>query len=246
MRLAKFIEKLDNNEIDDLTPYIEKGNLKELLEIATRGLEIDLLLKRGELDVIKTLIQYNHATEYYDMWKQHSDKSIRQALATKGLYQDEFIKDRHRDVRLASAGNDIDNLIKLYNKSNTERQKVIRVFGQTPNLTKQQIEFILQDKSLSKNQRNAFILKLEALSKIPTPLEKTLSVTQLFTMQNPLWTIGLSANTINDILYTHDRAKKLGWNDQFDNLLDIICANNYQNVRLTCYEYEYKLNKQTN
>ena len=168
MRLAKFIEKLDKNEIEDLTPYIEKGNLKELIEIATRGLEIDLLLKRGELDVIKTLIQYNHATEYYHMWKQHSDKSIRQALAT------------------------------------------------------------------------------EALSKIPTPLEKTLSVTQLFTMQNPLWTIGLSANTINDILYTHDRAKKLGWNDQFDNLLDIICANNYQNVRLTCYEYEYKLNKQTN
>ena len=57
MRLANFIEKLDNNEIDDLTPYIEKGNLKELIEIATRGLEIDLLLKRGELDVIKTLIQ---------------------------------------------------------------------------------------------------------------------------------------------------------------------------------------------
>ena len=246
MRLAKFIEKLDNNEIDDLTPYIEKGNLKELLEIATRGLEIDLLLKRGELDVIKTLIQYNHATEYYNMWKHHSDKSIRQALAAKGLYQDEFIKDGHRDVRLAAAGNDIDYLIKIYNKSDTEKWEAIHIFEQTPNLTRNQIEFILQEKSLSKNQKNAFVLKLEALSKVPTSLEKTLNMTQLFVMKNPLWTVGLNAYIIRQILDTYDRAKKYGWDDQFDNLLNIISANNYKDIYRICNEYGNKIIKQTN
>ena len=51
MRLAKFIEKFDNGQITDLKPYIETEKLDILLEIADRGLEIDYLLKRGELEV---------------------------------------------------------------------------------------------------------------------------------------------------------------------------------------------------
>lgn len=49
MKLEKFINKLDNGEIKDLKPYIEKENIDILLEIAKRGLEVDYLLKRGEL-----------------------------------------------------------------------------------------------------------------------------------------------------------------------------------------------------
>lgn len=63
MRLAKFIKKLDNGEITDLKPYIEKEKLDILLEIADRGLEVDYLLRRGETEVIRTLIQNGHASE---------------------------------------------------------------------------------------------------------------------------------------------------------------------------------------
>ena len=84
MRLAKFIEKLDNGEITDLKPYIEKEKLDILLEIADRGLEVDYLLRRGETEVIRTLIQNGHASEYYDFWKHHSDKTIREEMAKKG------------------------------------------------------------------------------------------------------------------------------------------------------------------
>lgn len=37
MKLEKFINKLDNGEIKDLKPYIEKENVDILLEIAKRG-----------------------------------------------------------------------------------------------------------------------------------------------------------------------------------------------------------------
>lgn len=66
MKLEKFIEKLDKGEIKDLKPYIEKENIDILLEIAKRGLEVDYLLKRGELEVIETLINNGYASEYYD------------------------------------------------------------------------------------------------------------------------------------------------------------------------------------
>lgn len=81
MKLEKFINKLDNGEIKDLKPYIEKENIDILLEIARRGLEVDYLLKRGELEVIETLINNGYASEYYDFWKHHSKQSIRETLA---------------------------------------------------------------------------------------------------------------------------------------------------------------------
>lgn len=75
MKLEKFIEKLDNGKIKDLKPYIEKEKLDILLEIARRGLEVDHLLKRGELEVICVLIRYGHASEYYPLWRQNGSTS---------------------------------------------------------------------------------------------------------------------------------------------------------------------------
>lgn len=77
MKLEKFIEKLEKGEIKDLKPYIEKEKLDILLKIARRGLEVDYLLKRGEIKVICVLIRYGHASEYYPLWRHHSDKMVR-------------------------------------------------------------------------------------------------------------------------------------------------------------------------
>ena len=126
MKLEKFIEKLDKGEIKDLKPYIEKENVDILLEIAKRGLEVDYLLKRGELEVIETLINNGHASEYYNFWKHHSKQSIRETLAKNGFFRDEFIKDKKYPVRLAAAGMDPEYLIKLANrtKTNTEHNQI--------------------------------------------------------------------------------------------------------------------------
>lgn len=102
MKLEKFIEKLDKGEIKDLKPYIEKEKLDILLEIAKRGLEVDYLLKRGEFEVICTLIENGHASEYYDFWKHHSNKTIREEMAKQGLFREEFLKDGNYEVRLAA------------------------------------------------------------------------------------------------------------------------------------------------
>lgn len=77
MKLEKFINKLDNGEIKDLKPYIKKENIDILLEIARRGLEVDYLLKRGEIKVICVLIRYGHASEYYPLWRQNGSTSYR-------------------------------------------------------------------------------------------------------------------------------------------------------------------------
>lgn len=240
MRLAKFIKKLDNGEITDLKPYIEKEKLDILLEIADRGLEVDYLLRRGETEVIRTLIQNGHASEYYDFWKHHSDKTIREEMAKKGLYRDKFIKDRNYEVRLAAAGCDPEYLMKLANCTDSEKHEIARRFSLATDLTIEQIDFILQFE-YGRYNKKAFRLKREGLLKEPTTFEKTLTVTQLFTLENPLWTLGLSANNIHDILDYYRRAEHYGWVEQFSELLDLFVADNYQNCYIIYNNYLKKL-----
>ena len=231
MKLEKFIEKLDKGEIKDLKPYIKKENVDILLEIAKRGLEVDYLLKRGELEVIETLINNGHASEYYDFWKHHSKQSIRETLAKNGLFRDEFIKDKKYPVRLAAAGMDPEYLIKLANrtKTNTEHNEIAYRFRQMPNLTIDQIDFILQN-AYSRYYEDAFRLKREGTLKEPTVFEKTLTTSQLFALNNPLWVNCLSVDIIHKILMCYNDAKQDGWVDQFGDLLDRFTANNYEDI----------------
>lgn len=228
MKLEKFIEKLDKGEIKDLKPYIEKEKLDILLEIAKRGLEVDYLLKRGEFEVIRTLIQNGHATEYYDFWKHHSNKIIREEMAKKGLFREEFLKDGNYEVRLAAAGNDPEYLMKLANRTDAENSEISRRFGWMSDLTIKQLDFILQHKNGHYN-KNDYQLKRDGLLKEQTTFEKTLTVTQLFMLNNPLWTLGLSANIIHLILDYYRRAEQNGWVEQFSELLDLLVANDYEN-----------------
>lgn len=238
MKLEKFIDKLDKGEIKDLKPYIEKENVDILLEIAKRGLEVDYLLKRGGLEVIETLIDNGHASDYYDFWKHHSKQSIRETLAKNGFFRDEFIKDKKYPVRLAAAGMDPEYLIKLANrtKTDTEKYEIAKRFRQIPNLTIDQIDFILQN-TYSHYYEDAFHLKRNGILKEPTVFEKTLSISQLFTLNNPLWTVGLTIDTIHNILSLYGNAKIDGWADRFDGFLDRLVANNYENIYSICDDY---------
>lgn len=246
MKLDKFIEKLDKGEITDFKPYIEKEKLDILLEIAKRGLEVDYLLKRGEFEVIRNLIQNGHASEYYYLWKHHSNKVIREDMAKQGLFRDEFINDGNYEVRLAAAGNDPEYLIKLANKTkaDTEKRKITARFCRISNLTLEQIDFILKSEYTTHLEK-AYRLKRDGMLKEPTVFEKTLTVTQLFMLNNPLWTLGLPAKIIYDILDYYEYAKKNNWADHFDGFLDRIVANSYENIYTIYIDYSKQFGTQT-
>ena len=54
---------------------------------------------------------------------------------------------------------------------------------------------------------SVFQLKLDGMTKEPSPIEKTMTRAQLFLCDSPLWTIGLRPNTIKTILSTHRKLK---------------------------------------
>lgn len=56
---------------------------------------------------------------------------------------------------------------------------------------------------------NAFRLKYQAMTKIPTAIEKTMTPYQLYEANNPLWTVGLSALKIETFLDLEKNTGKL-------------------------------------
>lgn len=50
-------------------------------------------------------------------------------------------------------------------------------------------------------------LKLDGMTKEPSPIEKTMTRAQLFLYDSPLWTIGLRPDTIKTILTIHRKLK---------------------------------------
>lgn len=56
-------------------------------------------------------------------------------------------------------------------------------------------------------------LKLDGMTKEPSPIEKTMTRAQLFLCNSPLWTIGIRPDAIKTILSTYRKTKNVGTPD---------------------------------
>lgn len=69
---------------------------------------------------------------------------------------------------------------------------------------------------------NALQLKLKALTKEPSPIEKTMTRSQLYLTNNPLWTNNMSPKDIIEITSTAQWLKNYGTTSQILNMFDKI------------------------
>lgn len=68
----------------------------------------------------------------------------------------------------------------------------------------------------------ALHLKLEALTKEPTPIEKTMTRSQLYLTNNPLWTNNMGPKDIIEIIATVQWLKNYGTKNEITNMFDKI------------------------
>lgn len=72
------------------------------------------------------------------------------------------------------------------------------------------------------NYIKALQLKLETLTKEPTPIEKTMTRSQLYLTNNPLWTNNMRPKDIIEIIATAPWLKNYGTENQITNIFDKI------------------------
>lgn len=108
---------------------------------------------------------------------------------------------------------------------------------------------ILEDKDshIFYTERNlkTIRLKYQAMTEVPSIIEKTMSEVQLFESGNPFWATDLTVKQINDVLKAHEELNQQGYSDFMEYLLTTVREPNYninyigqQEASLTFY---YKL-----
>ena len=242
-----FERQAENGTITDFKPYIGiSGKFREY--IASTGQYINELMAYNEPAVITVLIDKGYIPEHYEALKTHTDKRIRAALAERGLWSDEFIKDPNRDVRAAVVSAH-PKYMKQVQNSNSEWHVVKHIVENDPNVNLEDLDFFLslpkheRDykgidslKAITKDERPdtelttirlAYRQKAQALVQELSVLEKTMTPVELYKTGNPAWVRGLSITQIQNMNKFYRRADRYGVLDGFESHFEQLLATSH-------------------
>ena len=216
-----------NYDIDDVLN--DETNERRVC-LARMGRHIDILAQTLEPDVLIALIESGYAEDYYEDWSHHISSLVREALARKGYYPNQFLYDPSSIVRHA--------VIDVYSNRVTEflsegrydhwRHIFDRVLEKLePEVIKQ---FVNATVPVDDPGRYYDIVceYAKALDVELTSFEATMSPAQLFKLGNPRWMIGVKIGTINRVKDTYKRVEGTDKCELFyDNFDDLLHAKTY-------------------
>lgn len=196
--LAAFLEQHASGETDfhDFVMHVKFKVHKKMIDM---GCGIDQFLELDKPAIILYLIEKGYGQEKYEVWKKHPEQPVREALASKGLWPETFIRDKKYKVRCAVAEKHPDYLLELMDSDDTDQWFMInKRLREMANPKAEYLEkFIDKIGGIHRGywvpQTEAYKLQLAALQTRLTTLEKALPREQLKAMGNPHWTDNLTA-----------------------------------------------------
>lgn len=171
------------------------------LYIASRGNHIEELIAEADPPIIAGLISKGLATEHYDEWKTSEHPEIQHAFAVTDL---EYCKQ-------LLALNSLDHWNFVYNQidetTNTDYIKIV-LKAPVPN-------------GIDQRKLQAIRIMYKAKTSQPSPIEKTMSLSQLFQSQSPFWANNLTLERIKAILDLYQDIKKDIFFERLDKLTEL-------------------------
>lgn len=225
------VKKSLKDALEDGTVSVEyclqRKSKQDRIYMAKYGLYIDRLIALNDPRLLIELIRHDHAQEHYDTWKTHKDGEVRKALATAGHFPHHFVQDKNKSVREAVLIKHPEYFNALLKRLNTSHWKYIAQIIDE--------DWALEDiKTFLKAPipEDAYSTRIahirtyyQAMTTVPTLIEKTMSPAQLFKSESPLWAHGQTIYRIQEVqnLYDrikHDKQKKDEFYKMFDDLLN--------------------------
>lgn len=210
MDLKEFERQVLAGEITDFRPYFTKQYDKEQKEqryiLAKNGVGTDRVSEMDGYNTIVDIIDEGLLPERYEEWKGHPRAGVRQALVDNGYFWDYFINDEDPYIRQSIIEQDL--RLGLKRLDNDEDRDVIRhVLEKQSNdeldldILKAYLEAVKEygDTNITYVYPN-LKLKYDALTMVPTTIEKTMTPAQLYVSNNPLWARDYTAEQIRWIL----------------------------------------------
>lgn len=210
MDLNEFERQVLAGEITDFRPYFTKPYDKEQMEqryiLAKNGVGTDRVSEMDGYNTIVEIIDEGLLPERYDEWKHHPRAGVRRALVDNDYFWDYFINDEDPYIRQSIIEQDL--RLGLQRLDNDEDRDVIRhVLEKQSNdeldldILKAYLEVVQEygDTNIAYVYPN-LKLKYDALTTVPTTIEKTMTPAQLYASNNPLWARDYTAEQIRWIL----------------------------------------------
>ena len=232
MDLKEFERQVIAGEITDFEPYFEDKDINYHLRyvLAKCGIDVDRIIEMDGPGVILGFIKDRVHINRYEEWKNHPHALVRGSLAENGYFLDYLINDENEDIRRQIIEKDLRlGLTRL--KNNKDRLVVKHILEKQTNneikldILKAYIE--AEEKYGDANEpylHPAFKLKYEAMTSIPTTIEKTMSPAQLYASNSPLWALNYTIDKIRRIRISLQG--KLKTEENFNNAVE--ATNNWR------------------
>lgn len=173
-----------------------------------------------ETNTILGFIRDNAHTDRYEEWKNHPNVTIRQELARAGYFQDDYYYDSDDSIRaIVDQNNARKALTRIRNDNDLAFIKC-----QLETVVELDVDilstYISKQKPQNRKYRyddnddyhlQASQLKLDAMSHIPTTIEKTMDEVQLFESGCPLWVKPYTLRQIDKILLAKKHLQYRGY-----------------------------------
>lgn len=210
MDLNEFERQVLAGEITDFRPYFTKPYDKEQMEqryiLAKNGVGTDRVSEMDGYSTIVEIINEGLLPERYEEWKHYPRAGVRQALADNGYFWDYFINDEDPYIRQSIIETDL--RLGLQRLDNDEDRDVIRRVLEKQSNDELDLDILKAYLEAAKEYGDTNIayvypnlkLKYDALTTMPTTIEKTMTPAQLYASNNPLWAYNYTAETIRRIL----------------------------------------------
>lgn len=210
MDLNEFERQVLAGEITDFRPYFTKPYDKEQMEqryiLAKNGVGTDRVSEMDGYSTIVEIINEGLLPERYEEWKHYPRAGVRQALADNGYFWDYFINDEDPYIRQSIIETDL--RLGLQRLDNDEDRDVIRRVLEKQSNDELDLDILKAYLEAAKEYGDTNIayvypnlkLKYDALTTMPTTIEKTMTPAQLYASNNPLWARDYTAEQIRWIL----------------------------------------------
>lgn len=210
MDLNEFERQVLAGEITDFRPYFTKPYDKEQMEqryiLAKNGVGTDRVSEMDGYNTIVEIIDEGLLPERYDEWKHHPRAGVRRALVDNDYFWDYFINDEDPYIRQSIIEQDL--RLGLQRLDNDEDRDVIRHVLEKQSNDELDLDILKAYLEAVKEYGDtniAFVypnlkLKYDALTMVPTTIEKTMTPAQLYASDSPLWARDYTAEQIRRIL----------------------------------------------
>lgn len=195
-----FLEQYDSNQTD------QYDQMDRRYILAKNGIETDRVATMDGYNTIVDIINEGLLPERYGEWKHYPRAGVRQALVDNGYFWDYFINDEDPYIRQDIIEKDL--RLGLKRLDNDEDRQVVqtRLLRKTNDELELDIlkAYIEAEKEYGDTEENlayqALALKYEALTAIPSTIEKTMTPTQLYASDSPLWALNYDPDMIKQML----------------------------------------------